>query len=48
MHVEEKSVQGIVSQRIFLDARGDTVCLYKIRTYTSFQRYFCTDFHARG
>ena len=23
------------------------VCLYKIRTYASFQRYFCTDFHAR-
>ena len=24
------------------------VCLYKIRTYANFQRYFCTDFHARG
>lgn len=34
MHVEEKSVQGIVSQRIFLDARGDTVCVYTKSAHT--------------
>lgn len=49
MHVEEKSVQGIVSRREFLIlTRVATLCVYKIHTYASFQRYFCTDFYARG
>ena len=52
MHGEEKSVQGIVSRRKFLILTRVAilcvcvcVCLYKIHTYASFRRYFCTDFH---